>query len=289
MEMGTLRVLTAEVTDGRCLPIESVGIDQPAPIGSIFTLYVLAALGEAVAAGDVAWDDDIVIRDELRSVPAGALQDEPRGEVVTLHEMAELMISGSDNTATDHLIDLLGRDTVESAMASYGNSSLDLNTPLLDTRELSALKIGPASGLRITWLDGDEGERRAILDQISEITPGDLPMDEWVDPVDPDLLGWFATPRDLCDLAIGLQSLTHSLPEVGEILAASHGAMPETRARERMWFKGGSEPGLIATWWVTEADGRTRITAGSVVNPDEPIDSEEATRLFAAIRDLLAP
>lgn len=288
-EMGTLRVLTAEVSDGHCLPLDSVSIGEPAPIGSIFKLYVLAALGEAVAGGDVAWDDGIVIRDELRSVPAGVLQDKARGEMVTIREMAELMISDSDNTATDHLIEMLGRETVESVMVSYGNTSMGFNTPLLDTRELSALKVGPASGLRISWLNGDEEERRAILDQISDITPGDIPVRDWVAPVDPHLLGWFATPEDLCNLAIGLDSLARSVPEVGDILMANPGVPPEAGTWERTWFMGGVEPGLVATWSMTEADGRTFLTAGSVVNPDEPIETEEATLLFAAIRDLLAP
>ncbi|HUG31715.1 MAG TPA: serine hydrolase [Acidimicrobiia bacterium] len=288
-EMGTLRALTAEVTDGHCRPIDSVNIGEPAPIGSIFELYVLAALGEAVVSGDVAWDDGIVIRDELRSVPAGVLQEMSRGEVVTIREMAELMISDSDNTATDHLIAMLGRETVESVMVSYGNSSMDLNTPLLDTRELSALKVGPASGLRISWLNSNEEERRAILDQISDITPGDIPVRDWVDPVDPHLLQWFATPEDLCNLAIGLDSLASSVPEVGDILMANSGVPPEAGTWERVWFKGGAEPGMVATWWMTGVDGRTFLTAGSVVDPDEPIESEEASLLFAAIRDLLAP
>lgn len=285
-EIGTFRGLAGEVVDGQCVAIEEVLSTEPAPLGSVFKLYVLAALGEAVESGSISWDDDIVIRDELKSIPTGELQDRAAGETVSVLEAAELMISISDNTATDHLIDLVGRENVESVMADYGHTTPQLNIPLLNTRELTALKIGPAEGLRIQWLDGDEATRRAILEQISDITPADLPVQEWVDPVDPDLLEWFASPEDQCTLAIRLSELADSVPEIGDILSINPGV---PGAWESIWFKGGSEPGLAAAWWVTEVDGRTFVTAGSVVDPEANIDVDQAVLLMAAARDLSAP
>lgn len=288
-EMGTLRATTAEVVDGECRVVEEEGASEPAPIGSIFKLYVLAALGDAVQNGDVDWDDEIVIREELKSVPSGELQDRPAGDTVTVLEAAELMISISDNTATDHLIDLLGRQTVESALAEYGNTTPELNTPLLNTREITALKVGPASGLSIQWLEGDEESRRAILSQISDITPGDLPLQEWVEPIQPDQLEWFATPEDLCTLAARVEQLTESVPEIGDILSVNPGIPAEAGTWDTIWFKGGSEPGLAAAWFVTVSDDRTFVTTGSVVNPDQAFDPDQAILLFAAVRDLLSP
>jgi len=100
---------------------------------------------------------------------------------------------------------------------------------------------------------------------------------------------WFASPNDLCTLAIGLIELSESQPEVGEILALNPGVPATPGTWERIWFKGGAEPGLLAVWWVTESQGRTFVTAGSVVNPETALDADEAALLFAAIRDLLAP
>lgn len=288
-EMGTLRALTAEVVDGSCAPISAHDEDEPAPIGSIFKLYVLAALGDAVEEGEVSWRDEIVIRDELKSVPSGTLQDREAGEVVTVHEAARLMISISDNTAADHLIDLLGRRAVEATMDAYGHTSPELNTPFMDTREFTALKVGPASGLRIQWIEGDEEARRSILRQISGITTGDLPVQDWTTPIDPHTVEWFASPQDLCTLAAGLLDLAGSVPEIGEILAANPGVPAGPGTWESIWFKGGSEPGLAAAWFVTRADGRTFVTAGSVVDPETVIDTDEAVLLLAAIRDLLTP
>jgi hypothetical protein len=288
-DLGTLGVTTAEVVDGECMAVEGVGAGEPVPIASVFKLYVLAALGEAIVDGDIAWDDELEIRDELKSVPTGILQDRAAGETVTVLEAAELMISISDSTATDHLIDLLGRETVESTMSAYGHTAPELNTPLLNTRELTALKVGPASGLYVQWLEGDEQARRDLLRQISDITPADLPIQEWSDPVHPDTVEWFASPNDLCTLAVRMGELTETVPEVAAILGMNPGIQASPGTWETIWFKGGSEPGLVTVWWVTEIQGRTFVTAGSVVNPEVSFDSEEAILLFAAARDLLAP
>jgi hypothetical protein len=288
-DLGTARALAAEVINGRCETIEATAETEPAPLGSVFKLYVLAALGEAVESGEVSWDDDIVIQDDLKSVPSGVLQDRAAGETVTVQETAELMISISDNTATDHLMDLLGRDTIESILTDYGNTSPQLNTPFLDTREFTALKIGPASGLRVQWIGGDEVERRAILDQISGIRPGDLPVQEWTTPVDPDLVEWFASPEDLCMLAVRIDGLSQAVPGMGDILSLNPGIPAQSGTWESLWFKGGSEPGLAAAWFVTKSEGRTFVTTGSVVDPEATIDTEEAILLLAAARDLLAP
>jgi len=287
-EMGNLRAIAAEVVDGECRAIEALAAGEPTPLGSVFKLYVLAALGESVRDGDVAWDDELVIRDELKSVPSGALQDRPHGETVTVLEAAELMISVSDNTATDHIIDLIARRRVESALTEYGNTTPELNTPLMNTREFTALKVGPASGLSTQWLEGDEETRRSILKQISDITPGDLPIQEWVEPIQPDQLEWFASPNDLCALAPGLLELTDSVPEIGDILAMNPGIPAEPGTWDTVWFKGGSEPGLAAAWFVTSREGRTFVATGSVVNPGETLDTEEAILLFVAARDLLS-
>ena len=287
-DMGTLRAITAEVAEGSCVAIEHVEATSPAPIGSIFKLYVLAAIGDAVSDGTLEWNDEMVIHERLKSVPTGVLQDRPDGDRVSVLEAAELMISISDNTATDHLIDLLGREVVEETIEEYGNTTAELNTPLLTTRELTALKVGVASGLRGQWLEADDEERRGILDQISDITPDDLPIRDWTNPVDPHLVEWFATPADLCTLAVRLMELAERVPEIDSILSINPG-VPASAPWDLLWFKGGAEPGLVATWFVTRAEGRTFVTAGSVVNPDQAIDNQEAILLLAAIRDLTTP
>jgi beta-lactamase class A len=285
-QQGTLRMVAAEVVDGECQPIEAVSADDPMPIGSSFKLFVLGTLVDAVAAGDVAWDDETTIRNELKSIPTGILQDEADGTVMTVRQVAELMISISDNTAADHLIDLLGRERIEEHLDDLGVSDPSLDIPLLTTREFAALKVGPASGLRQQYVAGDTADRRAILEQISDITAADLPLTDFDEPLDPDLLEWFATPNDMCRVMVHLWGSGD--PVAQEILTTNPGVAPEPGTWAEVAFKGGSEPGLIAATWLTTDDaGRMFVYAGSVVNPDQLLDDLETILLMAAARDLM--
>lgn len=287
-ELGTLHMLAAEIVDGRCAPLYVVAGGEPAPIASVVKLYVLGALADAVAAGEVSWQDELTIRDELKAPPTGILQDRPDGSTVTVEEAASLMISISDNTATDHLVDLLGRRRIEESLTAWGSTTPDRNTPFLTTRELTALKVGPGSGLREQYLAGSESERRAILDQISGLTPGDIPVYGWTEPIDPDRLEWFASPEDLCALHVLLDERSGDDETVRRVLTANPGVPDEEGRWEHVAFKGGSEPGLLAmTWLVRDAAGRTFVLAGSVVNPAMAFDDTEAALLFGAARDLM--
>ncbi len=286
--LGTLRLVAAEVIDGECVPLESVAGDEPMPIGSAFKLFVLGALADAIESGDVSWDDDIVIRDELKSIPTGILQDEPDGTVKSVREVAELMISISDNTAADLLVDLLGRERVEASLGDLGLVDPGLNIPFLTTRELAALKVGPSSGLRSQYVAADEAGKRAILDQISDITVADLPIADFDEPIDPDTLEWFASPDDMCRVLVNLW--TGGDEQIREILTVNPGAAPKPGVWEDVAFKGGSEPGLVsANWLTTESSGRVFVLSGSVVNPDELIDELQVFLLLAAARDLMSP
>ncbi len=287
-DLGILRLLAAEVIDGECLPVESAGADEPMPLGSAFKLFVLSALADAVADGDVSWEDDVVIRDELKSIPSGILQDELDGTVKSVREVARFMIAISDNTAADHLIDLLGRERVEAHLVTLGVSNPDLNVPFLTTREFAALKVGPSSGLRTQYLAADTEGRRAILRQISDIAAADLPLTDFDEPIDPDTLEWFASPTDMCRVLVHLWE--NGGADVRDILTVNPGVAPKPGVWRTVAFKGGSEPGLFAANWLAIDDGgRMFVLSASVVNPDELIDGTEAALVMAGARDLLAP
>lgn len=282
---GDTNLLVAEVADGVCEPLFEHGHGGPSPVGSAAKLYVLGAVVDAVAAGELSWSDDVTISEDLKSVPSGVMQDEEPGTAFSLREMAEVMIALSDNTATDHLIDLVGREAVEAAQAAYGMDEGTLNIPFMNTMELTALKVGPASGLATQWLQVDEAGRRQILEQVSDIVPADIPLAEFVDPVMPDEIGWFASPADMCRALVALYETGEP---VDKILTINPGLPGEENDFEAIAFKGGSEPGLVAMNWLVErADGRRFVVAGSVVNPDEAFDELEVTLLFGAVRDLV--
>ena len=284
--MGTLEMAVFDVTEGSCEAVFEHGSGSAAPVASAFKLYVLAAVADAVGSGELEWDDEVTIIEDLKSIPTGVLQDEEEGETFSVREVAETMIAFSDNTGTDHLIDLVGRGSVEEAFSDYGMADPSLNIPLMDTMDLAALKVGPASGLATQWLDGDDEQRRAILDQISDIRPSDIPLSEFDQPILPDRIEWFATPADMCRVLTALWDKGEPLTQ---ILTINPGLPDEEGAFETVAFKGGSEPGMTAMNWLVERpDGRIFMLAGSIVNPEEEIDQLQAVLLFGAARDLLA-
>src|SRR6185436_600599 len=95
--------------------------DQALAIGSAFKLYVLGALARDVAEGKRHFDDTLRLEQRWMSMPSGKLQKWPVGTPLTLASAAALMISESDNTATDHLLFTLGRERVEAMLREMGN------------------------------------------------------------------------------------------------------------------------------------------------------------------------
>jgi len=269
-------VLVAQVgADGTCTPVEGApsGSDPDAalPLGSIVKLYVLGAVVAAVEDGSLAWDDELELTDDVRSLPSGRLQDEPVGTTLTVREAAELMISISDNTATDLLVDTVGREAVEDAQAAMGHHDPALNTPLLTTRDLFRVGWGDPA-LRGAWADGDAAERRALLDDLPggvlDVDPGAV-----TDPVWQDDLDWFATSADLCAAHAWLHDAagTDAGEPVREILSANPGIEVDTERWPYLAFKGGSAPGVLAGSWLAEdADGTAWVVTVQLA-ADDPL------------------
>ncbi len=116
--------------------VDSIDPATAAPLGSAFKLYVLDALGNAVASGKVRWNQPLTVTAQLKSLPSGELQNEPDGTQISVQDTAAKMISISDNTAANMLINLLGRSAVEAALSTTGMADPVLDRPFLTTRGL---------------------------------------------------------------------------------------------------------------------------------------------------------
>lgn len=232
----------------------NVAADTPLALGSAFKLYVLAALAEDVKAGRRKWSDVVPLTE--KSYPSGRLQDWPKGSPVTLHTLASLMISISDNTATDELIMVLGRKRILKLMRESGHANPAANDPFLTTRELFMLKADPA--LAEQWRSGGEAAQAAAIGTLA--ARADPPIDE----INAAFAGgpkaldieWFASPADLAKLFAHMRRTAD--PEVFAIMAISPSATPAIKDKwSYIGFKGGSEPGVInLTWLLTDKGGR---------------------------------
>ena len=235
--MGDFRALPGKVsvlvlTDGS--EQASISPDAPLAVGSAFKLATLAALRADIDKKKRSWKDVVELRPETRSLPSGILQDWPDRSPLTVQALAGLMISKSDNTATDTLISLLGREAIEPFAPR--------NKPYLMTREMFLLK-GPGNGdLLARFQAGDEATRRAIL---KELVAKPLP-DAKTYPTEPTALDveWYFTTRELC----ALMGRVRDLP----LMSINPGV-----AKRSDWtsvaYKGGAEPGVLnMTTWVTK-------------------------------------
>jgi len=270
----TSALLVARVgSDGACRAIESIRPDTPVPLGSTFKLYVLGAVATAIEAGDVAWDQPVTIRDELDSLPSGTTQDEPDGSRLTVQELATRMISVSDNTATDHLLDLVGRDAVESSLSDFGHADPAVTLPFVTTRELFALKSNRELLERYAAADVD-GRRALLRDEVADAT---LPTADqlWTEPRAVESVEWFASPADVCRVLVELDDRgdRSGLQPIHEILSTNPGVEVDPQTFTRVSFKGGSEPGVIFAAWLAERrDGSRIVVAGGASATKADVD-----------------
>jgi Beta-lactamase enzyme family len=285
---GQIGFLAADVTDGSCAgSLFESGADEVFPIAGASRLYVVAAVARAVAAGSLSWDSPVTIEDRLRSHPQGVLRLVEAGESRTVGELLFMSLARSDNGATDHLLETIGREEVERVLESSGNSAVARNLPFLATRQVAALKIGSERGRLAEYAGAPESARVEILESFEETGLGAIEIPS--QPVEVDTVEWFASPGDLCELMVGLWDLAQ-LPGMEPLAAAltdEPGIAPQAGRWSRVWFAGGSEPGVLTLVWLTEGAGGDRVvTIGSIVNPTKAFPTIDATLLLAAGRDL---
>jgi len=266
-------------------PTILIGADKPLALGSTFKLYVLAALAEDVKADRRKWTDVAALTE--KSYPSGRLQDWPQGAPLTLHSLASLMISISDNTATDQLIAVLGKARILKLMMDSGHADPGANDPFLTTRELFMMKGGPDSRVA-AYRAGDAAVRSAILDSLANQTVS-------LDAVNAGFAGgpkaldieWFASPADLAKLLAYMRRTAD--PAGFEIMAINPSSTPAILANwNYLGFKGGSEPGVInLTWLLTDKAGRDHLLTLGWNNPAAAVDEGKLETI--AQRILLLP
>jgi beta-lactamase class A len=85
-----------------------IGGDRVFPAASTIKLPILLAFFQDLDAGKVSLDETLVMRDDLITNGSGDMQDQPVGTRYTAIETVTKMITISDNTATNMIIDRLG-------------------------------------------------------------------------------------------------------------------------------------------------------------------------------------
>ncbi|MBI5630172.1 MAG: serine hydrolase [Elusimicrobia bacterium] len=248
--------------------------DAALALGSTFKLYILALLVEDRRP----WDEVLRIREDLKSLPSGKLQAWPAGSPITVHTLASLMISISDNTATDHLLDYVGRHRVEAMLWKLGNRNFYRSIPFLSTLEMFKLKSRPEFMRR--YLEADEAGKRGILGELKTLGREGL---GWSKPTAVDSIEWFASPSDLCRLMDHFH-VSGRYEEALKIMAINPGLDVPREIFPYAGYKGGSEPGVINMTWLLRSKGpQAFCLSAGWNNSSAALDDERFVGLMQAL------
>ncbi len=283
-------LLAARVSPGgTCHPVHEVAAATARPTASQFKLFVLGALANQIKTGRISWDQTLTVRDAVKSLGngQGSLQFAAAGTVVSVEEAATKMIEISDNTAADMLIGLAGRNQVEAQVHKWA-ATPSANEPFLTTREMFLLHY--VAGLGDRYLATPRGQRAAFLAAsvdplpLSAIASGITLEPRYVEEIE-----WFASPDDVCRAFAGLQRLSKNsrLSPLPTILSREVGGIGlDPTEWPTVWFKGGSEPGVLTLGWLaTNRRGETFVVEAMVSNPDAVLAPDSATELVALARE----
>lgn len=285
-------LLAAELIDDEIVPVHAYNPDLVLPIGSSYKLWILGTLAMQVEEGTLDWEQIVEIEDRYRSVPGGDLRYVTAGSPFTMRYLTERMIQKSDNTATDHMLHLAGRENVEAALTAMGVADPALNVPLLSTRELAMLKFACTTEEVDAYIAASVDERRRILAEEVAAIPYEALADlDQTAPIEIDRIEWFASREDLARTMAWLlaQSQKPGLRPVTEILSLETPVPFDGETWPYVGYKGGSELGVLsATWLLQRADGRFFVYTVGFRDPEAGIDMPAAIELIESGRDRLA-
>ena len=109
------------------------------PSASLIKLPILATFWEAVEAGRVAPNERVTLAAEaLRVEGTGVLKALSPGLQPTWSDLATLMITVSDNVATNLIIDRLGMETIQAWIDKAGLAETRIERRMMDRAAMSA-------------------------------------------------------------------------------------------------------------------------------------------------------
>jgi beta-lactamase class A len=171
----------------------------------------------------------------------------------------------SDNTATDALIDLVGREEI----GTYIPSTL----LTLSTGELFRLKNPDNKHILETYRNASTIKRKNILDTIGKF---DLPDSNIFsgNPIAIDI-EWYMSTTQLANLIERLEHL--------DLLTVNPG-LANVERWQRVAYKGGSEPGVLnLTTFLIDTEGNRYSVSVTVNDSDSPLPENDIISAYQTI------
>lgn len=228
-------------------------------VGSAFKLGILKGVADKIAAGEAQWDDVITLESDQISLPGGTLQILPPGSPVTLHTLSALMIAISDNTATDALLDYVGRQRVAEILGTKS---------VIKTREMFMMKADAELRERYLAADAD------LEAHYEEMAQRPLPTAAAAGTPHTKGIEWYIPLTRLCAILASLRD--------EEIPGYNPGvAKPDDWAR--IAFKGGSEIGVLNLTSEVEDNNGDYWCVAMTWNGDKALDEPRGASAYAGV------
>jgi beta-lactamase class A len=249
----------AKVNDGHCDPVAGANTAQSLPLASIFKLYVLYAVADAVKAGTVSWEDQLTVTEKGKAVGSG--MELPVGAHISVRTAAEKMIATSDNMATDMLIGKVGTRAVEAALVQAGHHDPAAMTPFPTMYELFSVAWGQPD-LREQWKQATPQGREKLLAQANSHVYQPDPMRAHV-PASGYGAEWYGNAEDICRVHAALQAAAvGKAAPVKQILATAPGINLDPGEWPYIGAKAGGLPGdLTFSWYAVDRTGQPWVVS----------------------------
>ncbi|MDQ7824567.1 MAG: serine hydrolase [Candidatus Eremiobacteraeota bacterium] len=153
--------------------------DELFPLASVFKVPLLVAVLQKIDRKEASLSSQLVIHEHDKCIGSGSLQDQAAGSKVTVERAMELMITVSDNTATDILWEFTGTEAVSGVMPGLGlvhNAIYLPNRPgyLISLGLGSEWKGKSAGQIAALWgkksMEGRKKSIRAVLEENRNLT-----------------------------------------------------------------------------------------------------------------------
>ena len=288
----------------QCVVIEGRNETEARATASIFKIWVLGGVAEMVESGAAAIEQ-IVLRTDAEEAPGGPVAAEPDNTPFTVLTLAQLMLGDSDNTATDLLHELVGRNAMNAIPAAFGHAQPGLLTPFLNISEtfhlLATLSFAEAND----YLGSDEATQADFVTNTLEplgsfaANGGGSNNAELATTV-----SWRASPLDICNAFARHRNWDVGSDEalLVERSMGAAAAQPNVRNEwDRVWYKGGnlvveSDPGnpgfeqvVLTHAWLLENVGSDPYVVVALSNgATDDIDGFDVQSITGRILEMLA-
>jgi len=108
--------------------------DRRFPSASMVKVPIMAACFKAVEDERISLHEVLKLKRADQTWGSGVLRASPPGTQVTVEKLIELMITDSDNTAANMIIDLLGFDYLSQTFKDFGLARTNLSRKMMDFR-----------------------------------------------------------------------------------------------------------------------------------------------------------